>query len=189
MSLINIIESIHHKEAELKEKLETEYQTKKNTISQNLEKEYLALKDEKMKVATKEADEFYQGRLMAFKLEERKKILSSKKAVIHSIIEKIKDSFKDLVGDQNYYQFLKDKALAFVEDGDSIILSKKDMTLKDSLISDTGKKNLTFSEGLFEGGIVIVKKNFNYNFSLESLIEDNFSKIEQIIGEKVHVLS
>lgn len=181
--VINIKQQVNLK----KEQLEEEFLFKEKELLSKLEVEYQELKNIRLEQVKKEVLENYQGQLMSIKLDSRKTILALKKQMILDIIDQIKKDFTHFVGKENYYTFIKNKATEFAESGDMIYLAAQDISYKETLLKDLNKENIQIQSKDILGGIIITKKDANYNFSLESLFEDHLREIEQIIGEKIHV--
>ncbi|PKL11488.1 MAG: hypothetical protein CVV50_05640, partial [Spirochaetae bacterium HGW-Spirochaetae-6] len=84
--------------------------------------------------------------------------------------------------------FLVKKASALSGDGDIIYLSANDMKDLGEKLKKALKAKVELKAGKIKGGMLIERGSYNYNLSVEALIEQYSEELEQKIGKKLNVL-
>lgn len=188
MAIQDIIEKIKKEgEAEIR-KINEYYASRIQEIKNKQAEETKKFYEAELDKIAKEAEEIKRGMILSAKLERRKQILKAKRAYIEQVFEKVKKDFKNLVGKEKYYQFLKSKIEKFADNGDTVYLSDSDIKDFSASLSKDISKKIEIKSTKIDSGLIIEKKNFNYNFSISSLLEQKSEALEKKVGKALHVL-
>jgi len=169
-------------------KIESHCRERIAQINLEQEKERKFFYDAELLKIQKEAEELKRGILLSAKLEKRKKILKAKRNEILSVLNLIKFNFKDYIGGKVYLEFLKNKIESLAQDGDTVVLNAEDLNSLKDFFQNQGSKKLKFLVGNFPLGMIIQKKEYNYNLTLDSLISSKLEELENRIGKELNVL-
>lgn len=188
MGVKEIIEKIKEEGAAEVKKLESYYESRVSEVSKEQEMEKKAFFDVEMEKIDKEKEEVKRGILLSAKLDKRKKVLKAKRDGITKVLEKVQTGIKDIIGGEKYLDFLTRKASSLCGDGDVIYLSASDMKEFGDKIKKALKAKVELKAGSIKGGMLIERGSYNYNLSVEALIEQYGEELEQKIGKKLNVL-
>ncbi|HOJ50233.1 MAG TPA: hypothetical protein PKW55_05420 [Spirochaetota bacterium] len=187
MSVKDIIENIKAQGKKEIESLRDYYNKKIEELKSYAKKQQEDfVKSENIKIESA-IEEIKRGQLLTAKIEAGKIELSYKKKAIKDVLDYIHQNIISLLGEDEYYKFLKLVIEKYSDNNDVVKLNPNDIKLfKDRLLKDISKK-VEYKE-FNDYGVVIEKPQFNYNFSLKALIEQKYAELEKIIGKKLNVL-
>jgi len=187
MGVKDIIESIKEQGKKEIEAQRNYYNKKIEEIKISGKKEQEAfVKEEEAKINAA-IEEIKKGFVLIGKIEARKVELFYKTKAIKDVLDYVHNNIVSLVGEDNYYLFLKSVISKYADDKDIVLLNKEDIKrFKEKLLKETTKK-IEFKE-MSDYGVIVEKPSFNYNFSLKALIEQKYAELEKIIGKKLNVL-
>lgn len=187
MGIKEIIARIKEEGAQEIEKINDQYEKRILEIKKNQERESKLFFDAELENIQKEAEDVKRGLILSAKLEKRKKVLQAKRDLMKQVLKEAQKNLKTLLGAEKYSGFLK-KGLSLAQEGDTVFLSAADLKEFGDELKKSGAKNLNFKEAAIQGGMIIEKGSFNYNFSVEALAEKKAEELEKNIGMKLHVL-
>lgn len=187
MGIKEIIAKIQEEGAIEVKGIKEQYQQQFTKLQKKHEEEQSLYYNTQLESLQKEAEDIKRGYILSAKLEKRKKVLQAKRDLINKVLEEAQKNLQATIGKEKYLAFLK-QGIAKAQEGDGILLSPADLKSFSEELKKSGPKNLNFKETNIQGGIIIEKKNFSYNFSVEALVEQKKEELEKNIGNKLHVL-
>lgn len=187
MGIKEIIAKIQEEGAREVEGIKEQYQQQLANLQKKQEEEQNLYYNTQLESIQKEAEDVKRGYILSAKLEKRKKVLQAKRNLINKVLEEAQTNLQATIGKEKYLAFLK-QGINKAQEGDTVLLSPADLKSFSEELKKSGPKNLVFKEANIKGGIIIEKKNFSYNFSVEALVEQKKEELEKDIGNKLHVL-
>jgi vacuolar-type H+-ATPase subunit E/Vma4 len=188
MSVQEIIDKIKTKGEEERKEIQKRYENRVQEIKNKQEEERKRFYDTELEKIQNEEEEIKRGIMLSAKLEKRKKVLQFRKDQIQQVFDKVRENFRDILGKDQYYQFLKEKASQLAKEGDTVYLAPQDVKDFGAALKKDVSAKIDVKEGKLKGGLIIEKKHFNYNLSVNALIEEKREELEKEVGKKINVL-
>lgn len=188
MSLKEIIARIKEEgDAEIA-KTREHYESRVKEIEKKHQEEREKFYQAELEKIERDKEEIKRGILLSAKLEQRKIVLKAKKDLVNNVFSQVKASFKEIIGAEAYYKFLKENASKVVEDDDILYLSAADLKEFSSKLKTDLSKKVEIKEGSLKAGFILEKPSYNLNFSIEALLEEKKEELEKEVGVKLNVL-
>lgn len=141
--------------------------------------------DEKNKIDT-ECKNIIERKITVAELDAKKIELAARREILDEIFLKAEDKILKL-DEKSYLKFVEKLLTNYAEDGDEVVISKKD---KDKItdkfvegVSKKIKKTLTLSKklGSFNGGIILSKDGCDKNLTLSTIVRQEREQIENSV--------
>ncbi len=180
MGLEEIVKEIEKKANEDAEKMRKEGQEERKTILKKAQEEALRTRKEITKRLEKEAELLKRERVISVRVEEKKKLLASKRKILAESFKQAEEELRGL-GKQEYMSLMKRLLVSSIDSGDEeIVVSRRDEAwmkgdfLKELRESSEKKgtwEKIRVTAGLREGerGFILKKEGVHLNYTLSNL--------------------
>lgn len=161
-----------------------------NTKKSEIESEFVAyekaITEKTNKTTAVECENILVRKNTVATLDTRKIILQAKQEVIDNAFVVAKENI--LKDTASYQKFMTAEIAKYFENGDELIIGKKDTALDASFIkslaSATGKKIVVSKEaGNFIGGVIIKSAGFDKNLCLDTILKTKREEIEADVSK------
>ncbi len=180
MGLEEIVKEIEKKANEDAEKMRKDGQEERKAILKKAQEEALRTRKEITKRLDKEAELLKRERVISVRVEEKKKLLASKRKIL---AESFKEAEEELRGldKQEYMSLMKRLLVSSIDSGDEeIVVSRRDEAwMKGDFLKELGKslekkgtwEKIRVTAGLREGerGFILKKEGVHLNYTLSNL--------------------
>lgn len=180
MGLEEIVKEIEKKANEDAEKMRKEGQEERKTILKKAQEEALRTRKEITKRLEKEAELLKRERVISVRVEEKKKLLASKRKILAESFKQAEEELRGL-GKQEYMSLMKRLLVSSIDLGDEeIVVSRRDEAwMKGDFLKELEKslekkgtwKKIRVTAGLREGerGFILKKEGVHLNYTLSNL--------------------